>query len=69
MAMAAFPKLLICGVDGACSGLGVTMLPLFDLVFASESATFSIPHVKSGQFPEGLSFLKSSGKVHVNAVS
>lgn len=67
--MAAFPKLLICGVDGKCSGLAVTMLPLFDVVFASETATFSIPHAKSGQIPEGLSLLKSSGKVQVNAVS
>ncbi|CAO1416295.1 unnamed protein product [Diamesa tonsa] len=67
--MAAFPKLLICGVDGTCSGLAVTMLPLFDVVFASETATFSIPHAKSGQIPEGLSLLKSSGKVQVNAIS
>jgi enoyl-CoA hydratase/carnithine racemase len=61
--------LLVCGVEGSVSGLAVTMLPLFDLVFADETATFSLPHAKIGSNPEGISILQFSGKVRPNAVS
>lgn len=68
ISLAAFPKPLICGVDGLVSGISVAMLPLFDLVLASPSAAFSLPHAKIGANPEGISILKQSGKVNVNAV-
>lgn len=68
ISLAAFPKPLVCGVDGPASGISVAMLPLFDLVLASPAAAFSLPHAKIGSNPEGISILKHSGKVNVNAV-
>lgn len=34
-------------------GLGVTMLPLFDMVIANDKAEFCLPYAKLGQVPEG----------------
>lgn len=45
-------KLLIAGIHGSAVGLGVTMLPFFDMVYASDKATFYTPYVKLGQIPE-----------------
>jgi 1,4-dihydroxy-2-naphthoyl-CoA synthase len=55
--LALFSKPLVAGVHGAAVGLGVTMLPFFDMVFASDKATFYTPYAKIGQIPEGAAVL------------
>lgn len=69
IALAAFPKTLIGCFGGKLSGLAVTMLPLFDLVFADPKTTFALSQSKLGSIAEGISILKFSGKVQPNAVS
>ena len=43
-----FNKPLIAAVDGVCVGMAVTTLPFFDMVYASERATFHTPFVRMG---------------------
>lgn len=40
-------------MDGAAVGLGATMLVHFDLVFASDKATFETPYAQLGHIAEG----------------
>ena len=51
--LVSYPKPIVAGVQGACIGLGATLLPLFDVVYASDSAHFCLPYAKLGQVPEG----------------
>ncbi|MCA9579522.1 MAG: enoyl-CoA hydratase-related protein [Polyangiales bacterium] len=44
----AFEKPLIASVQGPTVGMGVTILPYFDMVYAAERATFSTPFVHLG---------------------
>ncbi|KAK2725050.1 hypothetical protein QYM36_001490 [Artemia franciscana] len=48
-----FPKPIVAGINGSCIGLGAAMLPLFDLIYASDTAVFFMPYGKLGQVPEG----------------
>ncbi|XP_045192755.2 chromodomain Y-like protein isoform X2 [Mercenaria mercenaria] len=48
-----FPKLIVAVVTGPAIGLGSTLLPLCDIVYASDKATFYMPYAQLSQTPEG----------------
>ncbi len=52
-ALLSFPKPIVAAVNGAAIGLGVALLPLCDIVYASDKATFSCPYSRLAQTPEG----------------
>jgi len=53
LTLSTFPKLLVAAVNGDTTGLGVTLLPLFDIVYANDKATFNTYYSRLGQIPEG----------------
>ncbi|KRT82377.1 hypothetical protein AMK59_3634, partial [Oryctes borbonicus] len=67
--LATFPKILVAGVHGDTVGAGVTVLPLFDMVIASDTATFSIPNARLGCAAEGGSLLSLPHLMHNVLVS
>ena len=53
--MISFPKPIIAAVNGSAIGLGMCLLSLCDIVYASDKAMFYCPYAKLGQTPEGCS--------------
>lgn len=67
-----FPKPIVAGVNGNAMGLGVTMLPLFDMVIANDKAEFFLPYTALGQVPEGgatYTFPNLFGKLQVREMT
>ena len=52
-AVLSFPKPIVAAVNGAAIGLGVAILPLCDIIYASDKASFSCPYSRLAQTPEG----------------
>lgn len=60
---------MIAGIHGHTVGIGVTILPLFDIIFATNKASFSTPYVKIGQVPENGTLFVKSNKISHRLVS
>ena len=52
-----FPKIIIAFINGPAVGISVSTLGLFDGVYASSRATFSLPFTRTAQSAEGCSSL------------
>jgi peroxisomal 3,2-trans-enoyl-CoA isomerase len=66
-----FPKILIGFINGPAIGISVTTLALFDGVYASSSATFALPFIRTAQAPEGCSsflFPSLMGSLHAKEI-
>lgn len=68
--LATFKKPLVAYVNGLVNGLGARILPLFDVVWASDDATFNVNGGPgTGEILEGTAIISVTDKIHYNAVS
>lgn len=58
-ALIKFPKPLVAAVQGNVSGLGIMLIPFFDITICSDKSCFETSYTRLGQFPEGYSLLSS----------
>ena len=62
-----YPKILVAAVNGHAKGLGVMLLSYFDIVYASDKATFSVEtYAKLGQIPEAFPSQRFLSNIHSN---
>ena len=62
-----FPKIIVSFVNGPAVGISVSILALFDAVYASSKATFALPFTRTAQSAEGcssLTFPSLMGSLH-----
>lgn len=69
MALASYKKILVAGVKGALTGLGITLLPLFDIVLSQNDATFGSNIAVATERFEGSAIFSTTGKLSHNIVS
>ncbi|XP_062708628.1 uncharacterized protein LOC109430909 isoform X3 [Aedes albopictus] len=67
--MATFSKPLVAAIHGDMVGLGVTMLPLFDVVIAQDSSTFQTPYGILGHLPEAMKIFTSTKNLKPRAIT
>lgn len=67
--LAAFKKPLVVYVKGIVNGLGVRILPLFDVVWSDVGASFTTTNQFDGEIIEGTALLSATDKIDYNAVS
>lgn len=67
--LATFHKPLVAAVHGDMLGLGVTILPLFDVVITQDSSTFSTPYAIFGHLPEAMKLFTTTKNLKPKAVS
>lgn len=67
--MATFNKPLVAAIHGDMVGLGVTMLPLFDVVIAQDSSTFQTPYGILGHLPEAMKIFTSTKNLKPRAIT
>lgn len=67
--LATFTKPLVAAVHGDILGLGVTILPLFEVVIAQDTSTFSTPYGIFGHLPEAMKLFTTSKNLKPKAIT
>lgn len=67
--LASFNKPLVAALSGDVLGLGVTILPLFEAVIASDNATFCTPYAVFGHLPEAMKIFTSTKNLKPKAIT
>ncbi|XP_062543686.1 nucleolar protein dao-5 isoform X2 [Armigeres subalbatus] len=67
--MATFNKPIVAAIHGDLVGLGVTMLPLFDVVIAQDNTTFQTPYGILGHLPEAMKIFTKTKNIKPRAIT